>query len=188
MKNAGRITTLLGLLLSIYLLGYWLLIKKEWAYLLVGDASGRIASFRVYKTVKDVFKPLTELEHYLSYVVPMRNRLTGHWSSATTSDFVRFDSNQEYRFQLGEFASTGKAEYDDLLNQGFIMEFRHQGKLYLFYLRDLSLTDPFAISTPDFSSDGQENAFIGRITDITQPAITDYKATLIKQAALTRAP
>jgi hypothetical protein len=28
MKTAGRITTLLGLLLSLYLLGYWLLIKK----------------------------------------------------------------------------------------------------------------------------------------------------------------
>ena len=187
MKTVRRLTATLIALLALYVLGYWFLIKKDWAFKLRGLKADRVKTEEFIILLHDVFRPLVKLDHFLSVVVPMRNRLTGNWISATTSDFVVFGPDQKCRFELGDFAFDGRAKYD-ALNSGFIMEFPHRDRLYVFCLRDLSLTNPFGLTPPAFGTADHANAFVGRVTDHLNNATIDYKATLTKQPPSAPAP
>jgi hypothetical protein len=187
MKTAGRITATLALLLGFYILNYWLLVRKGWATQILGPPRGQFAINQLYSAIDKAFRPIARLDHYLNTVVPIRSRVTGHWSADGSSDFVTFDSTQECRFQLGTFTISGKAEYNTA-NHGFIMEFLHNGKRHQFCLRDLSFTKAFGMTPPAFPSDGQVNVFVGRVTHRFQRPTTEYKATLTKYLPSAPAP
>jgi hypothetical protein len=172
MKTVGKITTTLALLLSLYLLSYWLLIKKGWADKLLRDAAYPFDATRASRAVYAAFAPINDLELTWTLHLPTRKRLIGHWRSNTNDDFVTIGTNEECQFQLGEFAFKGKAEYDRS-ELGFIMEFPHKKRRYLFLL---GLNDePMA-----FRSSGQASAIVGSPHNDPFGNYTDYAITLTK--------
>jgi len=110
MKTAGKITATLALLLGLYVLSYWLLIKKDWAYALFFDSTALFRSQKVYFAICDSFEPIQELEEIWTVDIPTQKHLTGHWRSETNNDFVTLGPNQECHFQLGQFAFNPNSE------------------------------------------------------------------------------
>lgn len=128
MKTAGKIIATLITLLAVYLLGYWLLIKKEWAHKLLYDHADPFCNqSRAYYAVNDAYEPIRRLDRFWTF----RRYCTGHWGSDTSSDFVTIGPNQECRFRLGEFASEGIADYGSE-NRRLAMTFQHQDRTYHF--------------------------------------------------------
>lgn len=177
MKTAGKITATLALLLGIYVLSYWLLIKKEWVDKLFLNSS---FSIQVYWAVKDVFAPIRELDQIWTVDLPIHKHLTGHWRSATNSDFVSLGPNQECYFQLGEFSFAGNAKYERDEN-GFIMEFPHKGQTRLFVLA----LNCFLFDLP---SSKQASASIGATQFDSSGRGIDYQAILTKHPPSAPAP
>ncbi len=177
MKTAGKITATLALLIGLYVLSYWLLIKKEWIDRWFLNSS---SSIQVYWAVKDVFAPIRELDHIWTVDLPIQKHLTGHWRSETNSDFVTLGPNQECHFQLGQFTFTGTARYERY-EGGFSMEFPHQEQTCFFVLGL-----PSSFETLKHSE--QATAQIGpTFVDPFQREI-EYEATLTKQTPSAPAP
>lgn len=156
MKTAGRITTTLALLLTVYLLSYWLLFKAKWAHIVLLNPHSQYNSSTAYSAVCRAFAPVIELDGFWNVEIPTRKYLTGHWRSEKKGDFVIIGPNQECRFQLGEFASEGKAEVDRV-QQGFRLEFLHQKLKHSFFITCVNLETPS-------SSDPEAIAYVGPTT------------------------
>jgi hypothetical protein len=188
MKTAGKITATLALLLGLYVLSYWLLIKKDWAYALFFDSTALFRSQKVYFAICDSFEPIQELEEIWTVDIPTQKHLTGHWRSETNNDFVTLGPNQECHFQLGQFAFKGTAKYERDPS-GFTMEFPHQEHLYIFWLsRSLveNLSNP---ATQSAVSIEQAEAFIDKDnTNPLLPVIREYETQLTKQTPSAPAP
>ncbi len=184
MKTAGRITATLALILSLYLLSYWILIKKDWLYKL---SEFIVSEFNLepysetplINAVTKAFKPIEELESIWTSIIT-RKHLTGSWRSAKTNDFVTLGPDGECVFQLGEFAFNGNGKYD-LYEGGFSMEFPYQDQRYLIVI--VLNNDPTVFGTLD-----QASALIGpTYTDPFDRRI-DSEITLTKQAPITPTP
>ncbi len=178
MKTAGRITTTLALLLGVYLLSYWLLIKKDWADKLLGDPGNSSVSLKGYEMIYSIFAPISELELILSRDIPTRKYLIGHWRSETNSDFVTIGPKHECHFQLSGFASKGEAKYNRE-KAGLLMEFSHQNQVHIFTLSYMESIDPFGPNPPILHSAELAYANVEHTPKYSNP-ITDYKATLTK--------
>ncbi len=179
MKTAGRITTTLALLLSLYLLSYWLLIKKDWLYKMSVFTTNPIAPPPFSDAVRNVFAPIEDLE-LIWTSRPIRKHLTGDWRSDKNNDFVTLGPNGECHFQLGEFAFKGNAQY--ARNEGgFIMEFPHREQRCVFVL--VLNSEPEVFGTSD-----QASALIGPTYVNRSERRIDYDTTLTKQPPITPAP
>jgi hypothetical protein len=180
MKTAGRITTTLVILLSLYLLGYWFLIKKDWADIWLGDRSLAPRTTKAYLAVYAVFAPIDKLDDYLNTVVPIRNYLTGHWRSDTPTDFVTFGPKEECDFRLGEFASKGKVEYSRT-RLGYTMEFSGKDQRYLFIIA-------LRYDPNDFGNPKGAHAYVVPSSRILTGKYTAYDTRLTKQPPNTPVP
>jgi len=174
MKTVGKITATLLTLLALYVLGYWCLIKKDWLQKLPFLQPDPFMVTQPHKGIRQAFKPLAELDHYLNVELPLRKYLTGHWQSESGTDFVTLDANQVCRFQLGEFASEGKVKYVRY-DGGFWMVVAHNGRTHLFRFNGYPLETRLG-------SEALAYASVNLMTDLGAPDVSDYHTTLTKQS------
>jgi hypothetical protein len=186
MKTAGRITTIIALLIGLYLLSYWLLLKQHCADKLLGDPYTSPVSLKAYEIMFSIFEPISELEEIWSRDIPTRKYLIGHWRSKTNSDFVTIGPTLECQFQLAGFASKGKAKYSRD-EAGFVMEFSHQNQIRILTLSHTESIDPFHPNPPNLDSAELGYASIAHKPRYFNP-ITDYQTTLTKHPPITPAP
>jgi len=182
MKTLGRIALSLTLLLGLYVFGYWLLFRKEWAYNSLYDITKPWYSPETYNTLYDVFDPVRRLDFFFTTVVPFRNSFTGHWSSESGNDFIILGSDLECHFKLGGFAFEGKASYGREDHDVFVEFFHQKRRHYLYLYFDDESTSP----NSELSASRRTRAkarvyhFDERDMPRTRPGITDYESTLTK--------
>jgi hypothetical protein len=190
MKTPGRITATLIALLTLYVLGYWLLFKEEWAYNSLHDIRKPWYAPEAYNALYEVFDPVRRLDCFLSEKVPFRKSYASHWTSESGNDFMSLSSNQECHFSLGSFAFEGKASYVREDHAVFI-EFFHQKLTHYLYLK---LEDENAPpnSARSIYRPTRAKAIIHHFDDKNlsrkPPSITDYETTLTKQSHSNPAP
>lgn len=194
MKTAGKITANLALLIGLYVLSYWLLIKKGWADKLLGYLPDTSVSHKAWQSSLAAFKPMVELETIWSVDIPTQKHLIGHWRLGKTNDFVTLGPNFECQFQLDAYAFKGKATYKRS-EVGFIMEFPHQNQPYLFVLiknripTGLGITNLAYVSLPAPSDSTDKASFcIGPSYVHPSHRRIDFLATLTKQTPSAAAP
>lgn len=187
MKTVRRHTATLLSLLALYLLGYWFLIKNQWADKLLNDRSVPFGQGKAMMAVYNIFQPIADLDTYWNFEIPTRKYLTGYWITDLNSEFVNIGPNQECHFRLGEFSFEGDALYDRY-NDEFIMEFPYQEQLHIFRLIRFFPHDPFTPVPP--SSDERKRAIvkIERTDNTLLPPKLVFEATLTKQPPSAPAP
>jgi len=181
MKTAGRITASLAAILSLYLLSYWILIKKDWGHKLLTDPTAFHDPGLTYFTAKRAFRPIIELEEIWQLDIPTRKHLIGSWRSETNSDFVTLGPNGECHFQMGHYTFDGTAGYDRNY-LGFIMEFPYNDRVHTLLLGDMRMALLFG--SHDSASGNAEEAFalVGQSSPDSFHLISLYKTTLTKQS------
>jgi hypothetical protein len=146
MKSKRTIQVSALLVLVFYLGGYWLFIKRDFVSKLAPSVDPFQTS-NIQRLIKGVFEPAHEVDLRVTHDRPLRDHLTGYWSSPSTSAFVHLRQDRSCEFRIGDFSYEGPVEYDRDYS-GFFVNFSHEGRPYIFILSDVS-----GMETPDLNDD-----------------------------------
>ena len=76
--------------------------------------------------IRRFYAPAAEIDLRLTWDRPGKQRLAGHWLSKKPGDFLTLAKDGSCRFQLGEFQSSAKLEFDRP-SRFYRGRFQHQG-------------------------------------------------------------
>lgn len=172
MKTARTILVVLLVLVGIYLVAYWLLIKRDWVNYVPSKDPFNSSGPR--QVIEDLFGPLREIDFQLNHDPVLRQQSVGHWVGEAGDDFVTITSSLECRFQLGEFRYEGGLKYGRAYG-GLFTEFVQDGRQFIFILSPNLSAELSALPKP------RVTAFIGH-DPAPRVRETDYMAELVKRA------